>query len=112
MDIFDEKSDDQPNQGTAPPRPLANRMRPDALGNFYGQEKIIGPGTPLRRAIEEGRVGSIIFWGPPGSGKTTLAYLIAKSCRGEFLRYSAVTSSITERFRIRSGSRLRSARHR
>jgi putative ATPase len=109
MDIFDEKSDDRPNQGTAPPRPLADRMRPDALGNFYGQEKIIGLGTPLRRAIEEGRVGSIIFWGPPGSGKTTLAYLIAKSCRGEFLRYSAVTSSITELKGVIASARKRRA---
>jgi len=77
-------------------RPLAVRMRPDSFDDFVGQEKIIGTGTPLRRAIDTGKVGSIIFWGPPGSGKTTLAYLIAKTCRGEFLPYSAVTSSIKE----------------
>lgn len=71
-------------------------MRPDSFDDFVGQEKIIGTGTPLRRAIDTGKVGSIIFWGPPGSGKTTLAYLIAKTCRGEFLPYSAVTSSIKE----------------
>lgn len=77
-------------------QPMAIRMRPDSFDGFVGQEKIIGPGTPLRQAIERGRVGSIIFWGPPGSGKTTLAYLIAKSCRGDFLPYSAVTSTIRE----------------
>jgi len=94
MDFFD----DSENRGGVDlaNRPLADRMRPDSLDNFFGQEKIIGPSTPLRRAIEAGRVGSIVFWGPPGSGKTTLAYLIAKSCKGEFLPYSAVTSTIKE----------------
>jgi putative ATPase len=94
MDFFEDKSADA--EGAVADRPLADRMRPDSLDNFFGQEKIIGKGTPLRRAIEAGRVGSIVFWGPPGSGKTTLAYLIARSCKGDFLRYSAVTSSIKE----------------
>ncbi|MCP4634528.1 MAG: replication-associated recombination protein A [candidate division Zixibacteria bacterium] len=76
--------------------PLANRMRPQTFDEFHGQEKIVGSGTPFRRAIDEDRVGSVIFWGPPGSGKTTLAELIAKSTSGLFVPFSAVTSGIKE----------------
>ena len=105
MDIFDQKEDSPESLPT--PRPLADRMRPQSLAQFAGQDKIVGPGTPLRRAIEAGRVGSIIFWGPPGSGKTTLAYLIATSCKGEFLRYSAVTATITELKTVIAAARKR-----
>ena len=105
MDIFDQKEDFPESLPT--PRPLADRMRPESLAEFAGQEKIVGPGSPLRRAIEAGRVGSIIFWGPPGSGKTTLAYLIATSCKGEFLRYSAVTATITELKTVIAAARKR-----
>jgi len=96
VDIFDKKPGSNPSAGTASGRPLADRMRPESFDDFVGQEKIIGPGTPLRRAIEAGKIGSIVLWGPPGSGKTTLAYLIAKTCQGDFLPYSAVTSTIKE----------------
>jgi len=105
MDIFEKDRDERSAAPRA--RPLADRLRPQILDDFIGQEKIVGPGTPLRRAIEAGRVGSIIFWGPPGSGKTTLASIIATSCKGEFLKYSAVTSTIKELKTVIAGARKR-----
>ena len=96
MDLF-QKDDNRAGKTTdLDIQPLADRMRPVALDQFFGQEKIIGPGTPLRKAIETDRVGSLIFWGPPGSGKTTLASLIAKSTQGQFVVFSAATSGIKE----------------
>ncbi|MFZ5979613.1 MAG: replication-associated recombination protein A, partial [Candidatus Zixiibacteriota bacterium] len=77
-------------------KPLADRMRPRTFDDFVGQEKVIGPDTPLRKAIETDRVTSLIFWGPPGTGKTTLAALIARSTRGQFIPFSAVVSGIRE----------------
>lgn len=76
--------------------PLADRMRPRTLDEFEGQAEIVGPGRPLRVAIEEDHVSSMIFWGPPGSGKTTLARIIANSTRSEFVKFSAVTSGVPE----------------
>ncbi len=77
-------------------RPLADRMRPERLEDFVGQEHILGPGKPLRRQIESDQIGSIILWGPPGVGKTTLGRLIARLTRAEFLPFSAVLSGIKE----------------
>ena len=76
--------------------PLADRMRPRTLDEFEGQEKIVGPGEPLRIAIEEDNISSIIFWGPPGSGKTTLARIIAEASESEFVRFSAVTAGVPD----------------
>jgi putative ATPase len=78
------------------PRPLAERMRPETLEEFGGQEHILAPGKPLRRQIEGDKVASLILWGPPGAGKTTLARIIAKRTRGDFIPFSAVTSGIKE----------------
>jgi putative ATPase len=78
----------------APPEPLAARLRPGSLEEFAGQEKLLGPGKPLGEAIRRGDVGSAIFWGPPGSGKTTLANLIARYTEREFVGFSAVTEGI------------------
>ena len=78
------------------PAPLAERMRPRTLDEFVGQEALIAPGRPLRRAIEQDRLQSIILWGPPGTGKTTLARLIASATRAHFISFSAVLSGIKE----------------
>jgi putative ATPase len=77
-------------------RPLAARMRPASLDGFYGQEHLIGPGKPLREAIEGGALHSMIFWGPPGVGKTTLAKIIAASADAHFESISAVLSGVKE----------------
>jgi len=76
--------------------PLADRIRPKRLDEFVGQEKIIGKGKPLRIAIEKDQLQSIILWGPPGSGKTTLAMIIAQMTRSHFVQFSAVTSGIPD----------------
>ncbi len=75
---------------------MAERMRPETLEEFSGQEHILGPGKPLRRQIEGDKVASLILWGPPGAGKTTLARIVAKRTRGDFIPFSAVTSGIKE----------------
>jgi putative ATPase len=75
-------------------QPLAARMRPRSLDEFVGQEQLLAPGKPLREAIERGVPGSMIFWGPPGSGKTTLAHLIATTTARVFVPFSAVTEGV------------------
>jgi len=87
-------------RGPDPSAPLADRMRPDDFSDFVGQDQIIAPGRPLRRAIESDTLSSVILWGPPGSGKTTLARIIARCTKAEFVAFSAVTSGIPELRRI------------
>ena len=77
-------------------RPLADRMRPRTLDEFVGQEHLVGPGKPLRTQIERDDIGSLIFWGPPGTGKTTLAQIIARITKAEFIEFSAVLTGIKE----------------
>ncbi len=77
-------------------RPLADRIRPRTLDEFVGQEHILAPGKPLRLQIERDDPGSLIFWGPPGVGKTTLAKIIARMTRADFIEFSAVLSGIKE----------------
>ena len=91
MDLF--TYDRSQNQKLAP---LADRMRPRTLQEFIGQEAIVGPGRLLRRAIEADRLTSSIFWGPPGTGKTTLASIIANQTRSEFVKLNAVTSGVAD----------------
>jgi putative ATPase len=76
--------------------PLAERLRPREFSDFVGQEEITAPDRPLRRAIEADQLSSVIFWGPPGSGKTTLAHLIARHTKAQFVPFSAVTGGVPE----------------
>src|ERR1700686_2443760 len=86
-------SGDNPGDRT---RPLADRMRPRTLDEFVGQAHLVGPGKPLRTQIERDDIGSLIFWGPPGTGKTTLAQIIAHMTKAEFVEFSAVLTGIKE----------------
>lgn len=97
MDLFNEKKSDSGNH-TKPMNdiPLATRMRPRSLPEFAGQEHIIGEGKLLRRMIESGRVGSMIFFGPPSSGKTTLAHVISNEVNAQFLVLNAVLDGVKE----------------
>ena len=85
-----------PGESSDDTRPLADRMRPRALDEYLGQEHLVGPGKPLRTQIERDDAGSIIFWGPPGTGKTTLAKIIARMTKAEFIEFSAVLAGIKE----------------
>jgi putative ATPase len=88
--------DDAPLPGDAAPAPLAERMRPRTFDEFVGQEDLLAPGKPLREAIERDLLQSIILWGPPGTGKTTLARIIADTTKARFVSFSAVLSGIKE----------------
>ncbi|MHB8781422.1 MAG: replication-associated recombination protein A [Candidatus Geothermincolia bacterium] len=105
MDLFQSGLDRQ----LAGDAPLAVRMRPRTLEEFIGQEAIVGEGTVLRKAIESDQLLTAIFWGPPGSGKTTLARIIANLTRAEFEQVSAVTSGVAEVRRIIDAARDRRA---
>ena len=99
MTLFDNDLD-QPLHSTKGPlhamAPLAERMRPSTLDQLSGQRHLVGSGKPLRVQIERDDTASMIFWGPPGVGKTTLAKIIAEATKASFIEFSAVTSGIKE----------------
>jgi len=90
-DLFDEPGRDRLTNA-----PLAERMRPHSFDDLTGQDEIVGKGRPLRNAIDADRLSSVILWGPPGCGKTTLAHLISRSTKAHFVSFSAVTSGVSE----------------
>jgi len=95
MDLFDHDAYHEPALETpVADGPLAARMRPRTLDDFVGQEHLLAPGKALRELIEKDEVGSIIFWGPPGTGKTTIARIIAERTKSTFVQFSAVTEGV------------------
>jgi putative ATPase len=89
-------------------QPFAERMRPRTLDEFIGQEKLLGPGKPLRQQIENDEISSMLLWGPPGCGKTTLARMIARLTRSEFVAFSAVLAGIKEIKEVMAASERKS----
>ncbi len=96
MDLFSDKSEERDGSFG----PLADRMRPRSLDELVGQDDVLGPGRPLRLAVEQDTLTSVILWGPPGSGKTSLARLIAAHTKAQFEPFSAATSGLPELRRV------------
>lgn len=92
MDLFEQTAQENVQRST----PLAERMRPQRIDAFVGQDHLLAQGKPLRAAFESGEFGSLILWGPPGSGKTTLAKLLAGAARADFFMLSAVASGVSD----------------
>ncbi|MBC6951797.1 AAA family ATPase, partial [candidate division KSB1 bacterium] len=92
MNLFEQTAQENVQRST----PLAERMRPQRIDAFVGQDHLLAQGKPLRAAFESGEFGSLILWGPPGSGKTTLAKLLAGAARADFFMLSAVASGVSE----------------
>jgi putative ATPase len=103
----DEPAGGAGGRDAGPDAPLAIRLRPQTLDEYAGQAHLMGEGKPLRRAIEQDRLGSMILWGPPGTGKTTLAWLIARRTRAHFASLSAVTDGVADLRRVIDEARQR-----
>jgi putative ATPase len=100
QDLFSDQEEDVDLERADSGAPLATRMRPRTLEEFVGQEHILAPGKLLRRAIEADRLPSVIFSGPPGTGKTTLARIVAELTNAKFIRLSGVESNVAEMRRV------------
>jgi putative ATPase len=109
MSLFDGEPEGP--KGTARTAPLAERMRPRSLEELSGQQHLVGPGKPLRVQIDRDDAGSMIFWGPPGVGKTTLAKIIAETTKASFVEFSAVMSGIKEIKQVMSAAAQASEMH-
>ena len=105
--LFDEEDGRNGGSGPAAGTPLAERIRPRTLDELVGQEDILAPGTPLREAIERDLLQSIILWGPPGTGKTTLARIIAEMTQAHFVPFSAVMAGIKEIKDVMAAAQMR-----
>lgn len=103
-DLFDTAATDAPQPG---PRPLADRLRPRALSEVIGQAKAIGPDGPLGAMLDSGQLASLILWGPPGVGKTTIARLLADHTQQEFVQISAIFSGVPELRKVFDAAKLR-----
>ena len=106
-DLFTARAQEQARRFA----PLADRMRPQSFDDFVGQEQLLGPGRVLRDAIEQGTPTSRILWGPPGSGKTILAYLIARAANAHCVSFSAVLSGVQDLRRVVDEAKDRLALH-
>lgn len=96
QDLFSQKDSLEVEREALQFKPLADRLRPASFEHYHGQQHLLAKEKPLRKAIESGNLHSMIFWGPPGTGKTTLARLIANYCDAEFLTLSAVLSGVKD----------------